>query len=109
MSEKFKLIAHKILQILEMYNNNQSGTDKKRNAGGSEHQHTLADELIQSERFAQIIGAIIAGKYSWACVLLLTWANYKPLHYIPFRTYKRLLKENVENNKDVMKEKSRCT
>ena len=47
-----------------------------------------------SERIAPIIEAIIEGKYSWACVLLLRTIGYDPLHYIPYRTYNRLLKEN---------------
>lgn len=46
------------------------------------------------EQLAPIIEAIIDGKYSWACVLLLRLAGYNPLHYIPYRTYNRLLKEN---------------
>lgn len=46
------------------------------------------------EQFDQIVEAIIAGKYSWACVLLLRFAGYNPLHYIPYRTYNRLVKEN---------------
>lgn len=47
-----------------------------------------------SEKLAPIIEAIIEGKYSWACVLLLRMVGYNPLHYIPYRTYNRLVKEN---------------
>jgi len=47
-----------------------------------------------SEKLAPIIEAIIEGKYSWACVLLLRTIGYNPLHYIPYRTYNRLVKEN---------------
>ena len=47
-----------------------------------------------SEKLAPIIEAIIEGKYSWACVLLLRSIGYNPLHYIPYRTYNRLVKEN---------------
>jgi hypothetical protein len=49
---------------------------------------------INPQQFDQIVEAILAGKYSWACVLMLRVAGYNPLHYIPYRTYNRLLKEN---------------
>ncbi|WP_017652537.1 HetP family heterocyst commitment protein [Fortiea contorta] len=49
---------------------------------------------INSEQIEQIIKAIIAGKYSWACVLILRFAGYNPIDYIPYRTYIRLLKNN---------------
>ncbi|WP_016950440.1 HetP family heterocyst commitment protein [Anabaena sp. PCC 7108] len=52
------------------------------------------DKKIQPEQFDQVIEAILAGKYSWACVLMLRFVGYNPLHYIPYRTYNRLLKEN---------------
>lgn len=48
---------------------------------------------INSEQFDCIVEAIIEGKYSWACVLILHFAGYNPIHYLPSRTYKRLLKE----------------
>ncbi|KAF3888899.1 MULTISPECIES: HetP family heterocyst commitment protein [Nostocales] len=52
------------------------------------------DKTINPEQFDQVVEAILAGKYSWACVLMLRFAGYNPLHYIPYRTYNRLLKEN---------------
>ena len=52
------------------------------------------DRVMTSEQFNQIVDAIISGKYSWACVLILNFAGYNPLHYIPYRTYNRLIKEN---------------
>lgn len=52
------------------------------------------DKAINPEQFDQVVEAILAGKYSWACVLMLRFAGYNPLHYIPYRTYNRLLKEN---------------
>ncbi len=55
-----------------------------------------ADKAMSSEQFNQIVEAILAGKYSWACVLLLRFAGYNPLHYIPYRTYNRLQKENCQ-------------
>jgi hypothetical protein len=48
------------------------------------------------EKLDQIIDAIVDGKYSWACVLLLRSNGLNPLHYIPYRTYNRLLKENTQ-------------
>ncbi|GAA6619409.1 HetP family heterocyst commitment protein [Scytonema sp. NUACC26] len=52
------------------------------------------NKTINPEQFDQVVEAILAGKYSWACVLMLRFAGYNPLHYIPYRTYNRLLKEN---------------
>lgn len=54
---------------------------------------------MTQEQFNQVVEAIVEGKYSWACVLILRFADYNPLHYIPYRTYKRLLKENGRNAK----------
>ncbi|HEY9658909.1 MAG TPA: HetP family heterocyst commitment protein, partial [Allocoleopsis sp.] len=59
---------------------------------------------MNSEQFTCIVEAIVEGKYSWACVLILRFAGYNPAHYIPYRTYKRLLKENRRKQKvDVCK------
>lgn len=49
---------------------------------------------IEREQLDRIIDAILAGKYSWACFLLLRCIDCDPLHYIPYRTYNRLVKEN---------------
>ncbi|AFZ46621.1 HetP protein [Cyanobacterium stanieri PCC 7202] len=49
---------------------------------------------MTEEQFEEILNAILAGKYSWACVLILRVAGYNPLHYIPYRTYNRLIKDN---------------
>lgn len=54
---------------------------------------------ISSEQLNQIVEAILDGKYSWACVLLLRCVGYNPLQYIPYRTYNRLLKENCNIGK----------
>jgi hypothetical protein len=51
---------------------------------------------MNPQQFEQIVEAILAGKYSWACVLMLRIVGYNPLHYIPYRTYNRLLKENTQ-------------
>ncbi|MGD1949686.1 MAG: HetP family heterocyst commitment protein [Leptolyngbyaceae cyanobacterium] len=49
---------------------------------------------MSEEEFSLIIDAILNGKYSWACVLILKNAGYEPGHYIPYRTLNRLIKEN---------------
>ena len=54
------------------------------------------DKAMTQDQFNQIVEAILAGKYSWACVLILRFGGYNPLHYIPYRTYNRLLKENCQ-------------
>jgi hypothetical protein len=56
--------------------------------------HTEIGKRINTEQIEQIIKEIIAGKYSWACVLILRFAGYNPIDYIPYRTYIRLLKNN---------------
>ncbi len=60
------------------------------------YSHTSPEKTINPEQFTPIIEAILAGKYSWACLLLLRYLNYNPLHYIPYRTYHRLVQENGE-------------
>lgn len=57
--------------------------------------HSKLDKAMTTEQFTQVVDAILEGKYSWACVLILRFAGYNPLHYIPYRTYNRLMKENV--------------
>ena len=52
------------------------------------------NRVMTTEQFEEIVDAILCGKYSWACVLILRYANYNPIHYIPYRTYKRLIKNN---------------
>ncbi|MEG4352867.1 HetP family heterocyst commitment protein [Microcoleus sp. LAD1_D3] len=54
---------------------------------------------IKPEQLDEIISAILAGKYSWACFLLLRCTGYNPLDYIPYRTSNRLLKENSQTRK----------
>lgn len=56
--------------------------------------HSRLDKAMTTEQFTQVVDAILEGKYSWACVLILRYAGYNPLHYIPYRTYNRLVKEN---------------
>ena len=52
------------------------------------------DKAMDPEQFDQIVDAILAGKYSWACILILRFAGYNPLHYMPYRTYIRVMKDN---------------
>jgi hypothetical protein len=61
----------------------------------SNHQYS---NTMSEENFNQIIDAILDGKYSWACVLILKAAGYNPLHYIPYRTYNRLIKMNCTSS-----------
>ncbi|AFY36027.1 HetP family heterocyst commitment protein [Calothrix sp. PCC 7507] len=56
--------------------------------------NTQMGKKISTEQIEQIVKAIISGKYSWACVLILRFAGYNPIDYIPYRTYIRLLKNN---------------
>lgn len=51
-------------------------------------------KTISPEQLNQVIEAITEGRYSWACVLILRFVGYNPLHFIPQRTYSRLIKEN---------------
>ncbi|MGA7932279.1 MAG: HetP family heterocyst commitment protein [Kovacikia sp.] len=55
--------------------------------------------MLPAEKLDQIIDAIVDGKYSWACVLLLRTHGLNPLYYIPYRTYNRLSKENKQVKK----------
>jgi hypothetical protein len=56
------------------------------------------DKAMTNEQFTQVVDAILEGKYSWACVLILRFAGYNPLHYIPYRTYNRLMKDNSKDH-----------
>ena len=51
------------------------------------------------DSFSDVIAAISEGKYSWACVLILKSAGYNPLHYMPYRTYNRIIKANLNLGK----------
>ncbi|MDF5711125.1 MAG: HetP family heterocyst commitment protein [Nostoc sp. S4] len=58
--------------------------------------HKNFQKAISPEQFEQVIEAITDGRYSWACVLILRFVGYNPLHFIPQRTYSRLIKENSD-------------
>jgi hypothetical protein len=49
---------------------------------------------MSADQIETITAAIIDGKYSWACVLILRYAGYNPADYLPYRTYRRLIQEN---------------
>ena len=68
------------------------------------NQKNQVTRTMTEQQFEEIVDAILGGKYSWACVLILQTAGYNPLHYIPYRTYNRLIKENCLN-KTTQKEK----
>jgi hypothetical protein len=64
------------------------------------------DTIITTEQFNRIVEAIVVGKYSWACVLILRFAGYDPLNYIPYRTYYRLIKDNRRSSSEDWLEKT---
>ena len=57
---------------------------------------TKLDKFLTDEQFERVVEAILSGKYSWACVLILRFAGYNPLHYIPYRTYNRIVKSTEQ-------------
>lgn len=59
------------------------------------------------DQFEQVVKAILEGKYSWACVLILRFAGYNPAHYIPYRTYKRLIKSNRQKQTNSLEQQSK--
>jgi hypothetical protein len=66
------------------------------------------DRAMSEEQFNQVIDAILSGKYSWACVLILRFAGYNPLHYIPYRTYNRLTKEHDRRDENKQTRSCKC-
>ncbi len=52
-------------------------------------------EPSNSRETEQVIQAILEGKYSWACVLMLRTMGHNPSEYMPYRTYTRLMKEQI--------------
>ncbi len=58
-----------------------------------------SEKVMTPDQFTQVVDAILEGKYSWACVLILRFAGYNPLHYIPYRTYNRLMKDNSQQSR----------
>ncbi|NES21879.1 MAG: HetP family heterocyst commitment protein [Symploca sp. SIO3E6] len=58
--------------------------------------NTNRQQGMSSEQLNEILEAILDGKYSWACVLMLRFAGHNPMHYIPYRTYNRLQKQHCQ-------------
>lgn len=56
-------------------------------------QQYQASKLINQAQLDTIIEAILAGKYSYACMMTLEATGHDPLDYIPYRTYNRLQKQ----------------
>ena len=61
-------------------------------------------KAITPEQIDLIIAAVLDGKYSWACVLILRSYGYDPAQYLPYGTYNRLLKANrrLEQKKTIL-------
>lgn len=62
---------------------------------------------LDTEQLNEITEAILEGKYSWACFLLLRDVGYEPSEYIAYRTYYRLLKEHRESQPNKAPEASK--
>lgn len=60
------------------------------------YQDSQSTKTMTEDQFDRVVEAILSGKYSWACLLILRFAGYNPLHYIPHRTYNRLMKSYRE-------------
>lgn len=58
------------------------------------YSHNDRHNIMTPEQFNEITEAITNGRYSWACVLILRYIGYNPIHYIPQRTYSRLIQKN---------------
>ncbi|MBD2385183.1 HetP family heterocyst commitment protein [Cylindrospermum sp. FACHB-282] len=54
------------------------------------------EKIFKHKELEQIVKAIVSGKYSWACFLILHFSGYNPMDFIPYRTYIRLLKNNCQ-------------
>jgi hypothetical protein len=57
--------------------------------------------IMTPEQMTQVVEAIVDGKYSWACVLMLHSVGYNPIDYIPYRTYARIMKDNRSGDRRV--------
>ena len=68
------------------------------------HHDSQLTKTMTEDQFDRVVGAISSGKYSWACLLILRFAGYNPLHYIPHRTYNRLMKNYRENKLEPVEE-----
>jgi len=64
---------------------------------------------MNKKQVEEVVEAILARKYSWACVLILRFHGYDPVDYIPYRTYIRLLKENYLSQRKETKDTTNKT
>lgn len=55
------------------------------------------NKSLTADQYHQIFTAILEGKYSWACILLLKFTDNNPLDYMPERTYYRLVIKNKKS------------
>lgn len=72
-------------------------------------QQTSPDNTISDDKMEKIIDAVIDGKYSYACLIMLEEAGYDPTHYIPYRTYNRLQKQHQANYQSAQKSTTKVT
>lgn len=87
-----KILCSELLQLINFQSYKiRSGLVMNYQASSSQNDF---HSVITPEQFNNIIAAITDGRYSWACVLILRCIDYNPIHYIPQRTYSRLMKEN---------------
>jgi hypothetical protein len=73
-------------------------------AGSARCSDRWSTKTMTEDQFDRVVDAIALGKYSWACLLILRFAGYNPLHYIPHRTYNRLMKSYRENKLEPVEE-----
>jgi len=57
-------------------------------------------KAMTEQQFEEVVSAILDGKYSLACMLILEFAGYNPLYYFPRRTFTRLKKEHKRKDID---------
>jgi hypothetical protein len=60
---------------------------------------SASSRAMTPDQLNQVLEAIVDGKYSGACILMLRFIGYNPLDYIPYRTYARIMKENSDHSR----------
>ncbi|MGB7087128.1 MAG: HetP family heterocyst commitment protein [Phormidesmis sp.] len=65
------------------------------------NQPDQSNTTIGEDKMEGIVDAILEGKYSYACLIMLEAAGYDPMQYIPYRTYNRLQKQHQANYRSV--------
>jgi hypothetical protein len=76
-----------------------AGLEAKDNIMDESHAFSFikTSKSLTDDQYYQIFTAILEGKYSWACILLLKFTENNPLDYIPERTYYRLVIKNKQS------------